>query len=198
MDKPVTPAPARVRRIEAAEPGLADALADALAGALAGALADALADSLADLLADAVQGGASVGFLWPLAPDEARDWASSVLAGLGPGLALWVAEIDGQLVGSVQLGPCLKPNGRHRGELMKLLVLQRARGRGVASLLMDALERDARADGLTLLVLDTLVGSQAEAIYRHRGWLHYGSVPDYAAHPDGRLAATACFYKRLD
>ena len=156
-----------------------------------------LAATLAELLADAVAGGASVGFVLPLAPGQTQRWAGEVLADLGPGLALWVARVDGRIVGTVQLGPCLKPNGRHRGEVMKLLVHRSARGLGVARALMAALEAHARASGLSLLVLDTEAGSQAEAVYRHLGWWPYGQVPDFALSPGGELRATACYYKRL-
>ena len=158
---------------------------------------DDAAGALAALLSDAVAGGASVGFTLPLAAGEARAWADGVVAALGPGLVLWFAEHDGHVVGTVQLGPCLKPNGRHRGDVMKLLVHSQARGAGTASALMAALEAHARATGLTLLVLDTEAGSTAEAIYRHQGWRHFGDVPDFAVTPSGTLHATACYYKPL-
>ena len=168
----------RVREVTQAEPGLAPRL-----GAL---------------LRDAVDGGASVGFLADLDDAAATAWAAECLAALGPGLALWVAEADdGALLGSVQLGPCGKPNGRHRGEVMKLLVQRTARGRRIASALLAALEAGAVARGLTLLVLDTESGSLAETVYRRHGWQHAGDIPDYAGVPDGRLIATALFYKRL-
>ena len=80
---------------------------------------------------------------------------------------------------------------------MKLQVHSQARGGGVASALMAALEAHSRATGLTLLVLDTETGSAAEAIYRHLGWRHYGDVPDFALTPTGTLHATACYYKLL-
>lgn len=153
--------------------------------------------ALADLLADAVAGGASVGFLSPLPPSQALAWAQQTVANLGPGLQLWLAESNGRLVGTVQLAPCLKPNGRHRGEVMKLLVHRSARGQGVARRLMAAVDSEARRASLRLLVLDTLVGSDAEAIYRHLGWQAFGQVPDYALAPDGTPCATACFYKQL-
>lgn len=156
-----------------------------------------LAAALAELLADAVEGGASVGYVLPLPAGQAQAWAADVLAGLGPGLALWVAERAGRIVGTVQLGLCLKPNGRHRGEVMKLLVHRSARGLGVARCLMAALEAHARAAGLSLLVLDTEAGSTAEAVYPQLGWLPYGQVPDFARSPDGRLRPTTCFYKTL-
>lgn len=153
--------------------------------------------ALARLLEDAVEGQASVGFLWPLAPCEALRWAEGVMQSLGPGLMLWLAESDGVAVGTVQLGLCLKPNGRHRGEVMKLLVLRSARGRGIASALMARLEDEARAAGLRLLVLDTEKGSAAEPVYRHLGWQHVGDVPDYALTPAGAPHATAIHCKSI-
>ena len=127
-----------------------------------------VARGLAALLQDAVEGGASVGYVRPLAADVARAWAETVLAQLGPGLQLWLAEQDGRAVGTVQLAPCLRPNGRHRGELTKLLVAQSARGQGLAGALMAALEDEARIQRLTLLMLDTQSGSAAEGLYRRR------------------------------
>ena len=34
-------------------------------------------------------------------------------------------------------------------------------------------------------------------LYRRCGWSEYGRVPDHAYKPDGRLAETTMFYKRL-
>lgn len=159
---------------------------------------DRAAEALATLLADTVDSGASVGFLAPLDPVEALAWAQGVLADLGPGLHLWLAEDEhGQPLGTVQLAPCLRANGRHRGEVQKLFVHRRARGQRIGSRLMQAVEDHARELGLRLLVLDTQAGSTAESVYRHLGWQHAGNVPGYALSPDGRPHATAYFYKPL-
>jgi acetyltransferase len=157
----------------------------------------ALLGPLADLLQDAVHGGASVGFLAPLAPETARHYWQDVFRGLESERLLWVAERDGQLLGTVQLQSCARDNGRHRAEVQKLLVHTRARGQGVAGSLMRAIELEARAQGLRLLVLDTLQGSQAEQVYVHLGWHRAGEVPDYAAAPDGELFPTVIFFKQL-
>ena len=130
--------------------------------------------------------------------DEALcDYWHGIFRSLGPGLALWIAEDDGHVVGTVQLAPCQRSNGRHRGDVQKLLVHRSTQGRGVATLLMDAVEEHARASGLSLLVLDTHSGSRAETLYRNRGWLAAGSIPGYAAVPDGSLIATTYFHKEL-
>ncbi|MBY0459393.1 MAG: GNAT family N-acetyltransferase [Gemmataceae bacterium] len=158
---------------------------------------DTLLRPLAELLTDAVDGGASVGFLAPLARADAEAYWRGVFAALGDGVCLWVAEADGRVVGSAQLAPCVKPNGRHRAEVQKLFVLGAFRGRGIATDLMRAVERHAAALGRTLLVLDTQAGSAAETLYRKLGWQKAGEIPDYAASPNGELQATAYYFKAI-
>ena len=156
-----------------------------------------LVPALCDVLEDSVHGGASVGFLAPLAREESQRYWQPVVAGLAESLRLWVAEESGVVVGTVQIVRSTRENGRHRAELQKLLVLSSHRGRGIGSALMAAAESAAAAAGVTLLVLDTLRDSAAEAIYAHRGWTRVGEVPGYAASPDGVLHPTVYFYKHI-
>ena len=159
--------------------------------------ADTPFDSLVDLLIDVVDGGASVGFLAPLSRERAGAYWSGVLHSLGDALALWVAAAGGRAIGSVQLAPCGKENGRHRADLQKLIVLRAWRGRGVATALVAAAEGFARADKRSTLVLDTEAQSAAEAVYGRLGWQRVGEIPEYAARTDGVLWATAYYYKHL-
>lgn len=156
---------------------------------------------LVDLLIDNVHRGASLGFLAPLTPSAALAHWQEVLAQLDPHRSLWVAsesERPGPLVqGAVQLSLCPQANGHHRGEVQGLMVHSHARGRGIASRLMAAVECAALAQGRSLLVLDTPAGSQAEAVYAHLGWQRAGEIPDYAACAEGRLHGTARYFKRL-
>jgi GNAT superfamily N-acetyltransferase len=110
---------------------------------------------------------------------------------------LWVAEAGGQVVGSVQLALCPKENGAHRAEVQKLFVHSSARGQGISSLLMGAAEAEARRRQRSLLVLDTLLGSHAENVYRHLGWTRAGEIPDFATTPDGELFPTVYYFKLL-
>ena len=153
--------------------------------------------NLCHLLQDAVRGGASIGFLAPLGDETAAHYWHHVFDSLSDGLCLWVAEADGKIIGSVQLDRCAKENGRHRAEVQKLLVHTAFRGRSVSTVLMRTVEEFARADGRTLLVLDTQVGSVAEAVYRHLGWQSAGQIPNYATTPNGVLHVTVYFYKQL-
>jgi GNAT superfamily N-acetyltransferase len=158
----------------------------------------ALAEGLRAVLVDCVDNGASVGFLSPLGADVADRYWNRVFSLVDDGsLILWVAEDNGRIVGTVQVELCGKDNGKHRGELQKLLVVTSARGRGIARMLMEEAERFARSEGRTLLVLDTQVGSVAESVYRNLGWSRAGEIPDYATTPKGELHPTVYYYKIL-
>jgi ribosomal protein S18 acetylase RimI-like enzyme len=157
------------------------------------------AEELADLLEDAVEGGASVGFVKPLPRAAALKWWRAQAAPVANGaLAVWVARVDGRVVGTVQVRFTGTPNGTHRAEVAKLLVHRDARGAGLGRELLAVAERGAAARGATLLVLDTRTGSAAERLYRRAGWSEVGVIPDYAADPDGVLRPTTLFHKRLD
>jgi GNAT superfamily N-acetyltransferase len=156
-----------------------------------------LSDGLCGLLTETVEGGASVGFLAPVQRVTAEKYWKAVFEALGSGRMLWVATENDAVVGSVQLELCGKENGLHRAEVQKLFVLKSHRGRGIARRLMDELESFAYSQGRTLLVLDTLAGSDAETVYQRMGWQRAGQIPKYAADPWGKLFPTVYFYKEL-
>src|SRR6202022_2745983 len=135
-------------------------------------------DGLADVLADCVAGGASVSYLAPFTHEQARaafeDFAAEVE--LGRRLIL-AAFAEGRLVGTVQVILALPPNQPHRGEIAKLLVHRSARKRGIAQLLMERAESESRAEGKTLLVLDTVTGDDGERLYARLGGTRGGVCP---------------------
>ncbi|MFF8837088.1 GNAT family N-acetyltransferase [Streptomyces sp. NPDC015130] len=157
------------------------------------------ADGLAALLVDAVDGGASVGFLAPLDAARAASWWSDVAEEAAAGVRdVWAAHAPGGgLTGVVTLVRTGTANGRHRGEIARLLVHSSARGQGLGHRLLATAEAHAAATGLTLLVLDTQTGSPAERLYRGAGWTAAGTIPDFAADPAGTLRPTTLYYKRL-
>ena len=155
-------------------------------------------DSLCELLEDAVAGGASIGFVLPLARTEVEAYWRSVAAGLRQGrLALFAALEHDNLVGAVQLGLELRANGRHRAEIMKLMVQRPQRRRGIGRSLVQAALELAQRSGRTLLLLDVRACDAAEALYRSLGFLKFGEVPRYARSPDGGLAASSFYYLEL-
>jgi ribosomal protein S18 acetylase RimI-like enzyme len=154
--------------------------------------------SLVALLRNVVDDGGSVGFLPPLAADDAREyWESVAVAVKGGGRLLWVAREAGALVGTVQLDLEQRANGRHRAELIKLMVHTGARRRGVGRALMRAAQDEARRRGRRTLVLDTRQGDPSEALYRSLGWTFAGAIPQYARSANGDLDATALYYLLL-
>lgn len=161
------------------------------------ALLDADIDGLAAVLLDCVAGGASVGFMQPLTHAQARDWWRGLTADVEAGRrALFVAEDDAGIVGTVHLVLAQPDNQPHRADLCKMLVLRRARKLGIGAALMDAAEHAARAAGKTLLVLDT-ASPDAERLYARMGWQRLGVIPGYALLPDGGLCDTTYFYRVL-
>jgi GNAT superfamily N-acetyltransferase len=160
--------------------------------------ARAAVPDLCEILADCVEGGASVGFMQPYTAADAEPYWRGVVEAAEAGVNLLaVAEVDGRIVGTVQVGFAAMPNQPHRGDVKKLLVHRSARGKGLARLLMEGIEREAARHGKHLLVLDTATGSDAEAIYPRLGWEKAGVIPDYAMWPEGGYCATTLFYKRI-
>lgn len=155
-------------------------------------------DALATVLADCVAGGASVSFMAPFSHDQARQAFEGWTAEVEEGTRILLAAFDrGELVGSVQVVHAWPPNQPHRADVAKLLVRRSARRRGVARRLMERAEVEARADGKTLLVLDTVTGDPAERLYERTGWTKVGVIPRFALYPDGRPCDTTVFWKAV-
>ena len=120
--------------------------------------------------------------------------ASDVAANRRVLLAAW---LDGALVGTVQLDLDMPQNQPHRAELTKLLVDPAARRRGVARALLQRAEQAAQRLKRPLLVLDTEAGSQAEPLYRGRGWQEAGRIPGFALDVNGTEQDAVLFWKRV-
>jgi GNAT superfamily N-acetyltransferase len=157
-------------------------------------------DSLGHLLHAVVHAGAGVSFFVPFSIDEARAfWRGTVLPDVRTGKrrVLLASDVD-RIVGTVQLVLTMPPNQRHRAEVAKLLVHPEARRRGIARALMIALEDVAKGEGRTLLTLDTVTGSGAEALYSSLGYVRVGVIPRYArAALTPELESTTIMYKEL-
>jgi ribosomal protein S18 acetylase RimI-like enzyme len=165
---------------------------------LAGTGLQAELDGLADVLADCVAGGTSVSYMAPFSHADARAAFDGFAAEVESGRRLLLgAFADGRCVGTVQVILASPPNQPHRGEIAKLLVHNSARKRGIAQLLMARAESEAREEGKTLLVLDTVTGDPAERLYERLGWTKVGVIPNYALYPDGRPCDTTVFWKAL-
>ena len=177
-------------------------------------------DMLAEVLHAVVHAGAGVSFFTPFSIEEARAfWVDKVLPGVRAGRRrVLVARAKGtgegakgkgeernergeagdRIVGTVQLELEMPPNQQHRAAVAKLLVHPEARRRGIARALMIALEETARAEGRTLLTLDTVSGSGAESLYRSLDYIAVGVIPRYARGAlTPHLEGTTIMYKEL-
>ncbi len=154
---------------------------------------------LSAVLLDCVAGGASVGFMAPLAPGRAEAFWTGVARGVAAGERVLLAAedpADGTILGTVQVVLAQPENQPHRGDVSKMLVHRAARCRGVGAALLQAAQAAARAAGKTLLVLDT-ASAEAERLYERSGWVRVGTVPGFALWPTGGPCDTVFYYKTL-
>jgi GNAT superfamily N-acetyltransferase len=152
---------------------------------------------LAELLLDAVASNAGISFMSDLTREGAEGWWRSVMRDASPRTVILVARDQQGVVGTVQIQPAWAPNQPHRGDVAKMMVHRRARGRGIARALMQELEHFARVEKYTLLLLDTVKDGAAEKLYASMGWTRVGEVPNFALNPDGSPAATVFYYKEF-
>jgi hypothetical protein len=62
---------------------------------------------------------------------------------------------------------------------------------------MRAAEAAAAARGRRLLTLDTAEEDGAGPFYEKLGFVHAGTIPDYALKPHGGLTGTMIYWKRI-
>ncbi|RFU63633.1 GNAT family N-acetyltransferase [Bacillus sp. V59.32b] len=151
-------------------------------------------DELSELLVEVVEEGAAIGFLPPLELHEARNYWESLLKS---DVVLFIAKINNEIAGSIQLHLPTKQNGRHRGEIAKVMTHPNHRRNGIGRLLMQKAEESAKQAGISLLILDTREGDVSNQLYRSMGYNAAGRIPNYAKSADGQLHATIIYYKSL-
>lgn len=152
-------------------------------------------NELSELLVQVVEDGASIGFLPPLEIAESRGYWEGVLQ---PDCILFIAKVNHEIAGTVQLHLSMKANGRHRAEVAKLMTHPGFRRMGIGRQLMEKLEEKAKSEGRTLLVLDTREGDPSNQLYHGMGYLEAGKIPNYAKSADGDYHSTVLYYKVLD
>lgn len=169
---------------------------------------------LADLLVEAVADGASIGFMAGFDADAAMAFWTARAAAMAQGdLVILVAETGDGVVaetgagvvaktgdgvaGTITLALATPPNQPHRADVQKMIVGKVARRSGLGAALLAAAEIEARRLNRSLLVLDTISHSAAARLYERCGWTRVGEIPGYALMPQGGLAPTTVYFKRL-
>ena len=157
-----------------------------------------LLPALVRLLCESVNGGASLGFLPLLTPEDGRTYWRSLLPEVRAGRRLLLAAYaEDHLVGSGQLSLPAWPNARHRAELQKFFVAPALRGRGVGLSLVAALHDAARRHGRSLILLNTRCGDPTEAFYLGLGYRTVGVIPGYTIGPAGERLDNLTLYRDL-
>jgi GNAT superfamily N-acetyltransferase len=136
----------------------------------------------------------------PLPRERALAFWTNALesAARGERVILVAEDIASQrVIGTAQVVLMMPDNQPHRADVAKMQVHRDARRRGVGAALVRAAEEAALRAGRTLLVLDTVTGSDAERLYARLGWVRCGVIPGYALWPKGGLCSTTVFYREL-
>jgi len=118
---------------------------------------------------------------------------------LVPERSLFLARLDGVLVGSAQL---VRPPRNNEAQafgatLMHAFIAPYARGHGLAKLLTERVEEGARALGYQVLNLDVRETQEAAiALYESLGYIRWGIHPAYAR-VAGRTVRGVYYFKLL-
>lgn len=146
---------------------------------------------------DAIADG--IGFNWVVPP--IREVLEAYWKGVTmvPERSLFVARLDGALVGSVQL---IRPSKSKEtsafcAQIESHFVAPWARGHGLAKQLLEAAEHQAANDGFTTVKLDVrATQNKAITLYRESNYLEWGVLPNYEF-VNGSMVSGHFFYKEL-
>ena len=139
------------------------------------------------------------GFGWLVPPSRRvleRYWKGVLLV---PQRSLFVARLNGAIVGSAQL---VRPPRNNEAQVFAAAITTNfiapfARGHGLARDITIAVERAAREDGFSHLTLDVReTQTAAIRLYQSLGYEHWGTNPDYAI-VDDEMIAGRYYAKRL-
>lgn len=143
--------------------------------------------------------GFSIGFGWLKAPERERlekYWKGLMLV---PDRAVFVGRVDGVIAGSIQL---VKPSPNNQsqsfaGSVREHFVAPWARGHGLAKMLLEVAEEEAKKSGLKIIKLDVRATQDAAAkIYEVHGYQKWGELDKYEM-VDGQFMGGLYYYKDL-
>ncbi|MSP49376.1 MAG: GNAT family N-acetyltransferase [Alphaproteobacteria bacterium] len=160
-------------------------------------LSDRELEDLCAAAADAVKDGGGFGWLKPPPRHVMEGFWRGVL--MVPERMLFVGRLDGTIAGSAMLQKPPRNNEAqaHSCWLTTSFVAPWARGHGMANLITATVEAAAREAGYLTLNLDVReTQTLAIELYRHRGYVHWGTNPRYAR-VGGAFVAGLYFYKVL-
>jgi len=87
-----------------------------------------------------------------------------------------VAEDDGEVVGTIELG-AQGGRSRHRGELFRFVVAESHRGKGLARRLLETIIDEAKRMDIEMIDAAARAGTPAEDAFRKLGFVEFGRLP---------------------
>ena len=93
-------------------------------------------------------------------------------------VCLAVFDADGAPLGTASLVPRSGPKERHRGDIFAVYTAPEARGRGVATALLEALTVKARTLGLRRIGIAATAHNPSLAVYERLGFRRWGREPE--------------------
>lgn len=144
------------------------------------------------LLEPVFRAGESYVFSPDITEDDARDvWIDKPLA-------TFVAEQDGEILGTYYLRPNQPALGSHICNC-GYIVSERARGRGIASQMCEHSQAEAVTRGFLGMQFNLVVASNESAIrlWRKHGFQIIGTIPGGFRKPDGVLVDAHIMFKSL-
>jgi ribosomal protein S18 acetylase RimI-like enzyme len=162
------------------------------------AFAAADLEALCEATDEAILDGSGFGWLTPPPRAKLESYWKGVL--LVPERELYVARLDGNIVGTAQLQKPAHNNeaGAHVAQLTTFFVAPWARGHGLAKGLLKEIEASARRQGYKLLDLDVRASQTAAiALYEDAGFERWGVKEKYAR-VDGQYVAGYYYSKDLE
>lgn len=161
-------------------------------------LPDGISVPLVQLLAEVVGDGGSMGFLATTTIAELAEFWTSEISKVRNGANVIVCAMESDTcIAAGILTREFKVTGRHRAEVRKLMTRPEYRHQGIASQILTRMELIAHERGVRLLTLKTEASSLASVLYSRLDWTLIGTVPNYAAGPDGSLHSVSFYYKEL-
>lgn len=147
---------------------------------------------------DAVRDGIGFNWLVPPGKDILETYWKGVL--VVPERVLFIGRLDGTLAGSAQLvkpGPS-KETSSFCASLEAHFVAPWARGHGLAKALLEAAEREARAQGFSILRLSVRQTQEAAiSLYEECNYVCWGVLP-YYEFVNAQMIAGRFYYKNLE
>lgn len=106
----------------------------------------------------------------------------------------FVAECNGEVVGTLFLEHKKSSIRKHIGELYSIVVSEEYRKKGIAKMLLTEAVSYAKELKLEILILSVRSNTEAEIVYPKLGFINYGKIPNGIKDESGYCDETFYYY----